>query len=81
MTAIRQLSADAVKFRRLIIDALWDDRQFGYVTEDIFVGSCAVCDAPVGVHFAYGAPRAVLHCHGGCTEAEIANRIGLEVRP
>jgi hypothetical protein len=58
-----------------VIDALWDDQRFGYVTADVFIGTCPICYAPVGVHFAYGAPRAVLQCHGGCGEDEIAASI------
>jgi hypothetical protein len=71
------LSDEAVRFRRALIDALWSERQWGYVTEDVFIGECPVCGGPVGVHFAGYAPRATLRCHLGCTEQEIAEQLNL----
>ncbi|MGH2875674.1 MAG: hypothetical protein ACRDLV_05435 [Solirubrobacteraceae bacterium] len=82
MTPPRSLPEDAYRFRRLLIDRMWDDeRRFGYVDKDTFVGSCPVCDLAVVVRFSGHAARAVLDCHGGCTEAEIAAALGLEVAP
>lgn len=79
----RALSDEAIEFRRLLIDKFWPPNSacFGYVDSNVFVGECVICGAPIGVHFAYRAPRAVLHCHGGCTEAELAEWLGLEARP
>jgi hypothetical protein len=77
----RTLSSEAVRFRSLLIDALWDDRRFGYVDSDCFIGSCVTCGAAIVVRFAGYAPRATLDCHGGCLEAEIAEALGLEVTP
>jgi hypothetical protein len=59
----------------------WDGQFRGYIDHDCFVGTCPVCGFAVGVRFAGYAPRATLTCEGGCTEAEIAAQIGLEVRP
>jgi hypothetical protein len=77
------LSADARRFRDLVIDALWprNDRRCVYIDEDRFLGVCAVCGYHVGVQFVGYAPRAMLECYGGCTEQEIAACIGLEARP
>ena len=77
----RRLSADAIRFRRRLIDEFWVDDCFGYVSEDHFVGECPLCGAALGVEFAGCAPRAALRCHGGCTEAELAESLGLVVRP
>ena len=70
-----QLSPEAVRFRRLLIDALWTDNSGGYISADHFVGQCPICHGPVGVRFAGLAPRATLRCHNGCSEAEIATRL------
>lgn len=74
------LSPDSVRFRELVINGLWDESEFGYIDQDRFIGTCPVCRAAVGVHFAGTAPRATLNCHGGCSEAEIAAVLGLAVR-
>jgi hypothetical protein len=76
----RQLSAEATRFRAYLIDAMWSDRRFGYVDQDCFIGSCPICAFAIGVRFAGAAPRASLDCYGGCTEAEIADRLDLQVR-
>jgi len=76
-----QLSPDSIRFRNLVIDALWDEKAFFYVDADHFIGLCPLCDGAVGVRFAGLAPRATLTCHGGCSEAEIAELVGLRVRP
>jgi hypothetical protein len=78
---VTPLSSDALQFRRLVIDALWRDDSFGYVEKNRFIGTCPLCGDAVGVTFAGRAPRASLNCHGGCSEAELAAAIGLEVRP
>lgn len=78
--ALRQLSTEAFRFRRLVIDTL-GAQQFVYLNADRFIGACPICGAAVRVHFAGYAPRATLQCHGGCTEAEIADAVGLAVRP
>lgn len=75
----RKLPPESVRFRGAIIDALWDKNRFGYVDENRFIGTCPVCGFAIGVHFAGHAPRATLHCHGGCTESEIAARLRLKV--
>lgn len=77
----RRLSPEAIRFRELVINALWDPARLGYLDEDSFVGTCPICGAAVAVHFAGHASRAALKCHGGCTEAEVAAVVGLEVRP
>lgn len=69
------LPAKSVEFRRLLIDALWDDRAFGYVDEDRFVGTCPVCRCAVGVTFHGYAARADVNCHGGCSEANVVKAI------
>jgi len=80
MTApARTLSADAVRFRRTLIDKLGRDR-FLYIAADHFVGECLICGEPIGVQFAGYAPRASLRCHGGCTEAELAELLQMAVR-
>jgi hypothetical protein len=79
MTASRQLSPGAVELRRRVIDACWDKARFGYIDKDRFVGTCPICAFVLIVRFAGYAPRASLECSWGCTEAEIADRIGLEV--
>jgi hypothetical protein len=71
------LTAEAKRFREVLIDALWDDARFGYVTASSFVGTCPVCGLAVIVQFAGVAPRAELSCYGGCTEAEIGAKINL----
>lgn len=76
----RVLSLEARKFRELIIGRLWGDHGV-YVNEDRFVGTCIICGEALGVRFAGYAPRAELHCHGGCSEAELADHLGLEARP
>ncbi|MGZ4215469.1 MAG: hypothetical protein ACXVS6_15635 [Solirubrobacteraceae bacterium] len=77
----RQLRPESVRFRKRIIGAFWDHDRWGvYLSEDRFLGTCPICGAPVGVTFAGYAPRATLQCHGGCTEHEIADRLGLAVR-
>jgi hypothetical protein len=76
-----QLPEESIRFRDYLITALWDDRWFGYVDKDCFVGRCPICMFAIGVRFAGFAPRASLHCNGGCTEAEIAERLDLQVRP
>ncbi len=76
----RRLSPESVRFRRLVIEKLWDEEQFGYVDKDCFLGTCPVCGAAVVVRFAGHAPRATLVCQGGCAEAEIAAVLGLVVR-
>jgi hypothetical protein len=69
------LSPEAIRFRALIISAVWNDR-FGYVDEDTFVGECPCCGFPLGVRFAGKAARATLTCHSGwCTEAEVVAKI------
>lgn len=78
--AHRQLTPEAIRFRDLVITALWDDTCFGYVNEDRFVGTCPVCGLAVGVEFAGCAPRATLSCHGGCAEPDIAALLKLEVK-
>jgi hypothetical protein len=75
-----ELSYEAARFRRHLIDALWDDAMFGYVDQDRFIGSCPVCGTAVAVRFHGTAATATLNCHGGCSEAEIADRLGLVVR-
>jgi len=77
---IRRLSSDSVRFPRLVVDRLWDEKQFGYVDEDCFVGTCPVCGLAVGVEFAGCAPRATLSCLGGCAEPDIAALLKLEVK-
>jgi hypothetical protein len=74
------LSPDAIRFRKLLIDTLGRDR-FDYLSADLFVGECPVCGEPIGVQFAGYAPRATLRCHGGCREEELAETLGLVVRP
>jgi hypothetical protein len=74
-----QLPPESLQFRRLLIDALWGERGM-YLTEDAFLGECLICGAPIGVTFHGRAPRATLRCHGGCTETELAERLGLAAR-
>jgi hypothetical protein len=76
---VRVLSDEARNFRRLIIDTFWTDRAL-YVSADRFVGECVICGDPIGVEFHGFAARATLNCHGGCTESELAERLGLVVR-
>ena len=76
----RVLSLEARKFRELIIDRLWGERGV-YVNEDRFVGTCVICGGAIGVVFDGYAARAKLDCHTGCTEAELASQLGLEVLP
>jgi hypothetical protein len=75
----RTLSLGVVKFRRLLIDKLGRDRYL-YIAADHFVGECILCGEPIGVRFAGYAPRASLRCHGGCTEAELAELLQMAVR-
>ena len=77
--ANRTLTADAIKFRKSLIDTFGRDN-FIYLAADHFVGECIVCGEAIGVRFAGYAPRASLHCYGGCTEAELAEALGLAVR-
>lgn len=77
MTGRRVLSQEAVAFRKLLIDALWTDAAFGYVNEDVFFGVCPVCGDAVNVHFHGYATRATLQCQGGCSEPELADKLGL----
>lgn len=79
MSTPQQLPIEAVRFRDAIIRALGRER-FNYLDEDTFVGTCPICGEAVGVRFAGYAPRARLDCHSGCTEAEIASHLGLEVK-
>ena len=74
------LSAEAIRFRDHVIDALWGQDRFYYIDSSHFVGVCPLCDFAVGVRFHGRAPRATLTCHGGCAEGEIAEAIGLRVR-
>lgn len=76
----RQLSAEATRFRVQLIETLWDDARFGYVDKDTFIGTCPVCGDAIRVRFASRAPRADLRCQDGCTEAEPAERLDLQVR-
>ncbi len=76
----RHLSPESVRFRKSIIAALWTDHWGDYLDAERFLGECPVCGAPIGVTFAGFAPRASLDCHSGCTEREIADRLGLAVR-
>jgi hypothetical protein len=76
----RMLSEDAVRFRRALIDALVVDGAPGYVTENSFGGHCPVCGEYLNFRFHGFAPRADLHCHGGCTEREVAEALGLGLR-
>lgn len=76
----RRLSPEAIRFRELVINALWDPARFGYLDEDCFVGTCPVCGLAVGVEFAGCAPRATLSCLGGCAEPDIAALLKLEVK-
>ena len=76
----RVLSSEAREFRELIIDRLWGEHGV-YVDEDHFVGTCVICGDPIGVVFDGYAARAKLNCHTGCTEAELASQLGLEVLP
>jgi len=81
---LRQLSTEARQFRTHIIDALLSWGAARYVNEDRFVGTCPVCGDAIGVHFAGFVARATLTCHGdhgGCSEDEVAQVLGLEVRP
>jgi hypothetical protein len=80
------LPEESVRFRRFLIDELWINaikrtgrRAFGYETEDVFWGRCPICGSHVEVCFAGLAPRATLDCEGGCTEDEIADRLGVQV--
>lgn len=75
------LSAGSIRFRRIVISALWREDSFGYLDEDRFIGTCPLCGEAVGVTFAGRAPRASLNCHGGCSEAELAGSLKLEVGP
>ena len=79
MTPPRQLSREAIELRRRLIDSLWDDAKFGYIDRSTFVGSCPVCSEAIVVKFADYAARASLRCSAGCSEAEIAARVGLAV--
>ena len=76
----KRLPKESVKFRVFLVTALWDDRRFGYVDEDRFIGSCPICASALGVRFTGTAPQASLNCYGDCAEAEIAERLGLQVR-
>lgn len=75
----RVLPSDARQLRALVIDALWDNDRFGYVTQDDFVGTCPVCGAAAVVKFGGRAARVDIDCWGGCTEVDVAAAIGLEV--
>lgn len=77
----RVLSSEARQLRTVVIDALWDENRFGYVTQDEFVGTCPVCGDAAIVKFAGYAARVDIECWGGCPEAEVAATIGLEVGP
>jgi hypothetical protein len=74
------LPRESVRFRTFLIDKLWTEGAFGYITQDVFLGICPICGRAVTVKFAGFAPRATLHCHGECTEEEIGDRLGLKVR-
>jgi hypothetical protein len=75
------LSADVVRFRNCVIDALWDDNAFGYIDKDAVSGHCPICGEVAFARFAAATPRVTMFCYGGCTETEVATRIGLRVRP
>ena len=82
MSAHGPLSAGAVAFRGLVLEALWPPQysRCHYGSEDAFSGVCPLCDMTVVVRFAGRAPRAELTCWGGCSEAEIAAEIGMRWR-
>lgn len=66
------LPEESVRFRRLLIDAYWDDARFGYVDARRFVGTCPACGYPAVVRFAGTAPRATIDCEADCGEADVA---------
>jgi len=80
MRDLSPLSAESIKFRQLVIDRLWHS-EATYINQDVFVGECPICEGPIGVRFAGGAPRVTLECHTGCSESELGRVLGLEVAP
>jgi hypothetical protein len=81
MSAQAMLSRESVRFREALIRALWDERAFGYIDQDRFLGSCPVCGGAVEVRFHGNAARADLRCQLGCTEAEIVAALRKEGHP
>ncbi len=77
----RMLDEATVAFRRRLLNALITDGAVGYITADTFVGKCPVCGDGLILSFVGYAPRADLRCLDGCSEAEIGQVLGLEVRP
>jgi hypothetical protein len=76
MIRAQPLGAAAVRFRTRIIDALEaDGRRIGYVDADKIDARCPVCGGILCVSFAGSAARADLKCLGGCSEAEVAERL------
>lgn len=71
----------SLQFRRFVIDRLWPPHAGQYIDASCFVGRCPVCGGPIGVRFAGLAPRASLNCHQGCSEAEVAAKLDLVMRP
>lgn len=75
----RQLCREALELRRKVIDACWDEKRFGYIDQNRFVGTCPLCGFALIVRFVGYAARAILDCTWGCDESDIASRVGLVV--
>lgn len=72
----------AIRFRSRVIDATGRDLdRFWYLDRDHVLAVCPACDGPLGIRFAGTAPRCDFNCRRGCTEADIAERLGLRVTP
>jgi hypothetical protein len=78
----RPLSRETVAFRTAIIDGCnVDPERFFYVSMDVLVAVCPVCDGALTIAFHGAAARADLRCHRGCAESDIARVMGLGVSP
>lgn len=76
----RPQSDESVRFRRIVIDAYWDDARFGYIDSSRFVGTCPACGTAAVVRFAGSDPRAAIDCDRDCAEADVAAAVRARAR-
>jgi hypothetical protein len=76
----RAQDLDWIAYRKAIIAALQRDGTFIYINADRVAGCCPICKAPLGVRFKDRQPAADLHCHGGCSEHDVAANLGKRAR-
>lgn len=74
----RLLPESSYAFRRELLslfDRYTPADRFWYLSDDVCIVVCPICDGAVTVRFAGMAPRADLHCEFGCAESEIVDAL------